>query len=622
MERGACVGLAVAAALGVVQAVPALGQVRLGAEFRVNSYTTSVQFSPRVAAGATGSFVVVWSSFGQDGDAYGIFGQRYDASGAPQGAEFRVNSHTTLSQTFPNVAADAAGNFVVVWQSYGQDGSNLGVFGQRYDAAGAPQGGEFQVNAFTIAYQALPAVASDASGSFVVVWNSYGQDGSGRGVFARRYDAAGTPQGTEFQVNSYTTSNQYRPRVGRDTAGGFVVVWQSLGEDGNGYGIFGQRYDAAGTAQGTEFRANSYTTAAQVFPRVASDATGGFVVAWQSYGQDGSLSGVFAQRYDAAGTPQGGELLVNSYTPSNQQRPSVASDAAGSFVVVWHSSGQDGSSQGVFGRRYDATGAAQGAEFQVNSYTTSYQTDASVASDPTGNFVVVWQSAGQDGGDSGVFGQRYDPDLIFADGFESGDLSAWSTFSETGGGDLAPSGASALGATATGLQALVDDTAALYVRDDSPAGEGRYRARFYFDPNGFDPGEAQGHRRVRILIGFAEAPVKRHIAVVLRRVSGQYGLQGRVRLDDNSQIDTGFFDVTDAPHFVEVDWRRATDAMSNDGSFEMWIDGVSVSSLTNLSDSLRPVDFVRLGPQSLKGGAAGTLYFDEFESRRLRMIGP
>jgi hypothetical protein len=126
---------------------------------------------------------------------------------------------------------------------------------------------------------------------------------------------------------------------------------------------------------------------------------------------------------------------------------------------------------------------------------------------------------------------------------------------------------------------------------------------------------------VRILIAFDESPVKRHVAVVLRRVSGQYSVQARVRVDDNSQVDTGFFDVTDAPHFVELDWRRATDAVSNDGSFEMWIDGVSVSTLAGLSNSVRSVDFARLGPQSLKGGAAGTLYFDEFESRRTRMIG-
>ena len=59
------------------------------------------------------------------------------------------------------------------------------------------------------------AVAMDADGDFVVVWQSYGQDGSGYGVFAQRFNARGAPLGDEFQVNSYTTDRQYVPG-GRD----------------------------------------------------------------------------------------------------------------------------------------------------------------------------------------------------------------------------------------------------------------------------------------------------------------------------------------------------------------------------------------------------------------------
>ena len=84
------------------------------------------------------------------------------------------------------MASDAAGNFVVVWTSE-QDGSNTGVFGQRYDSTGAPLGPEFRVNTYKTDSQALPAAASDGAGNFVVVWTSYGQDGSNAGVFGQRY---------------------------------------------------------------------------------------------------------------------------------------------------------------------------------------------------------------------------------------------------------------------------------------------------------------------------------------------------------------------------------------------------------------------------------------------------
>src|SRR4051812_34951113 len=79
----------------------------------------------------------------------------------PAGAQFRVNTFTTGDQFAPAVAADAAGDFVVVWASDGQDGSNSGVYAQRYNAAGVAQGSPLAVNTFTTGVQSLPAVAMD-----------------------------------------------------------------------------------------------------------------------------------------------------------------------------------------------------------------------------------------------------------------------------------------------------------------------------------------------------------------------------------------------------------------------------------------------------------------------------
>ena len=80
-----------------------------------------------------------------------------------------------------------------------------------------------------------------------------------------------------------------------------------------------------------------------------------------------------------------------------------------------------------------------------------------------------------------------------------------------------------------GLSAAVDDTDGLWVQDDAPDDEIRYRARFYFDPNGFDPGEALGHRRTRIFVAFQETQPGAVAAIVLRRISGAYALMGRTR---------------------------------------------------------------------------------------------
>ena len=70
-------------------------------------------------------------------------------------------------------------------------------------------GGEFQVNTYTYDLQRDAAVASDGAGNFVVVWEGgYSQDGSGRGVFGQRFDATGTPLGSEFQANTFSTNDQ------------------------------------------------------------------------------------------------------------------------------------------------------------------------------------------------------------------------------------------------------------------------------------------------------------------------------------------------------------------------------------------------------------------------------
>ena len=604
--------------LATLFAGAAWAQVRLGSEFQVNSYTTSLQSGASIAYDPLGNFVVVWASVGQDGSGTGVFARWYDAAGAPVGAdEFRVNTYTLSGQSDPVAAADGNGGLVVVWQSYGQDGSFEGIYAKRYDSSGTP-GAEFRVNSQTVSSQSRPSVATDPAGNFVVVWNAI-SDGSSFGVVGQRYDALGVAQGSNFQVNSFTTGFQYKPDVAA-FADGFVVVWYSVGQDGSGAGVFGQRYDAFGAAQGAEFRVNVHTTLYQSYPAVAADAAGNFVVVWQSGLQDGGDDGVFARRYDAAGTPQGGEFRVNVYTTGDQTHPTVSVDAKG-FVAVWRSSGQDGSSTGIFARRYDTSGAPQGDEFLVNSYTTSFQTRPAIASDASGRFVVAWLSNGQDGSSYGVFGQRFLPDVIFADGFESGGLSAWST-SATDGGDLSVSSAGAMKFTLAGLRGIVDDTAGLYVQDDSPGDEGRYRARFYLDPNGFDPGEVSGARRTRVFILFEEAPTRRLAAIVLRRQNGVYAMMGRARLDDNSQADTGFFPVSDAPHFVELDWTMSSGPDADDGTFELWIDGASVSTLAGLDNSTSTVDFVRLGALSVKATAQGTLYWDEFESRRLNYIGP
>ncbi len=391
--------IAIVLASGVLRAQP----LPFGSEFQANTYTTSTQGNPAAAGLGDGSFVVAWGSQGQDGSGDGIFGQRFNSAGAKVGPEFPVNSYTTNSQNSPSVAADSAGNFVVVWSSEGQDGSGSGIFGQRFHESGLKDGTEFQVNTYTTASQFFLSVAADSAGNFVVVWSSYGQDGSSDGIFGQRFHESGLKDGTEFQVNTYTTASQFRPSVAADSAGNFVVVWTSEGQDGSGYGIFGQRFNGSGAKIGPEFQINTYTTGTQDISSVAADSAGNFVVVWDSFGQDGSGNGIFGQRFSSSGAKVGPEFQVNTYTTSTQQGPSISADGADNFLIVWNSNSQDGSGFGVFGQRLDRLGNKVGSEFQINTYTTMHQANPAVINDGRG-FVVMWNSG--DGYGSGVFGRR------------------------------------------------------------------------------------------------------------------------------------------------------------------------------------------------------------------------
>jgi len=332
----------------------------LGNEFVVNTYTTSNQYAAAVSVSPRGRFLVSWQSNTQDGSQLGTYAQRYDRNGVRVGAEFRANTYTLEVQSRPSVAFDTVGNVVAAWRSSGingQDGDVSGIYAQRYDLNGFTLGGEFRVNTYTTLYQNRPDVARAPGGDFVVAWQSLDQEayGAGYGIYAQRYSAAGLPIGGEFHVNTYTTSEQGYPSVGMDSTGNFVVVWVDYStRDGSLSSIRGQRYSSSGATQGGEFLVNNTTNGYQYLPSVgmATD-TGGFVVAWTTNFQGNPTDrSVRARRFDANGATLGDDFQVNTFGGSYQYNASVGVDPVGNFAVAWNSDGQDGDRSGVYAQRY------------------------------------------------------------------------------------------------------------------------------------------------------------------------------------------------------------------------------------------------------------------------------
>jgi hypothetical protein len=322
---------------------------KVGAEFRINTTTLGAQTTPVVAGLQNSGFVVAWASAGQDTPGSGIYAQLFTANGTRSGAEFRVNTRIAGDQITPAVASSPQGGFVVTWASAAQDGSGAGVYGQRYYAAGRKAAFEWRVNTSTADNQAQPAVAILRNGTFVIVWQS---DGAIPGIFGQRYSAVGAALGAQFRINTQIAPSISFPAVASTADGGFVVAWQA----GAVSDVFAQRYTANGAKLGGEFGVNTWTAGAQSQPAVSAFDDGGFVVSGTSNGQDGSGLGVFAQIYNANGTRNGGEFGVNTTIVDNQSQPSAISFEDGNFVGVWASKNQDGSLEGVYGQRFDAGG--------------------------------------------------------------------------------------------------------------------------------------------------------------------------------------------------------------------------------------------------------------------------
>ena len=176
---------------------------RRGEQFRVNS---GAQYChrPSVCGLSNGNFVICWDSEFQDGDESGIFGQMYNSSGTKIGGEFQVNSFTYASQFLPSVSALLDGGFVVAWSSDSiEDDDQLGVYAQIFNQNGDKIGSEFHVNTYTDRDQYLSDTGSLIGGGFIVCWQSYLQDGSGYGIYGQLFDENGNKRGKEFQINTY-----------------------------------------------------------------------------------------------------------------------------------------------------------------------------------------------------------------------------------------------------------------------------------------------------------------------------------------------------------------------------------------------------------------------------------
>jgi hypothetical protein len=397
--------LRLAAALVALAAPLAAAQAPIpqGGELVLSSQTTRLDGTPAVALDASGAFIVAWGAQGvPSGTGSWILGRRFDAQGIPAGPEFAVNSTFTANVSLPSLAAGAGGQFVVVWQESSPYGASSTVKGRRLGSDGTPLGSEFPLSSAP-GNAGAPSAAGRPGGDYLVVWQA--ADGALSGVIGRRFDSAGTALGPEFVVNTTTAGNQGSPAVAADGTG-FVVAWSaSAGQSG----VFGRRFDTAGSPQGPE----QPLAAAGTAPASARDGRGRFAAAW--------LAGaVVARRFEADATPAGPEVALSAPGTALLGWPRLAGETSGQFLAAWDETTAVGplpeeQVAAVLGRSFDGSGLL-GPPFAVSTYTAGLARQPAVAVAAGGRALVVWSDLR--GSLSGLSARRYLLDLVFRSGFQ------------------------------------------------------------------------------------------------------------------------------------------------------------------------------------------------------------
>lgn len=317
--------------------------------------------------------------------------------------EFAINQLTTGDQLAPDVAT-LPGGFVVVWQSPvtpGDDVDNLAAIGRFFDSLGSPTSGDFQVNTYTTYSQRRPRVATRQDGSFVVSWLDAYPGGKGllNNLRARTFDSVGTGSAGDFQIavspNIYTTFNTHD--VGAASAGEFVVGFSRFYNfDGN---YDGQARIRRFQSDGTPI--DSTTLVDQndrdVTLRLTGNDGDGFVVTTASREYFGTYSDVLATRLGTSGVTSGGAIAVHGDQPNGfggATGADVALAPSGEFIVAWN--GYDtylGTGNDVYGRQIGSDDTLEPAGPQkLNSYTTGFEFSPRVARGADGSFLVVWET--------------------------------------------------------------------------------------------------------------------------------------------------------------------------------------------------------------------------------------
>ena len=385
-------------------------------EILINRTQDNAQTEPVLSViDSSENIAIVWVSYGQAdlNSETDIYMRKFNKDLSPIGDELLINDSQIGLQEKPQIASNQNGNYVVVWTSFErEDSENFFDIKAKVFQHNGLISEEILVNSYQPHTQNRPQVDMNNKGEFIVVWESWYQDGSDRGIYAQYFNNDGSKNGNEFLVNTSTSYSQCKASVSFFYDNKFIIVWESWDEAEIGYNLYAKIFDENLNVVLDEFLVNNHMDNYQWYSDVTTYSDNSFDIVWCSWEQDGSDGGIYLKSFNKDYNQVSEEVLVNSSTKYYQWLPKISKLNNNRKAVIWSSWNIDGSREGVYYKLLDDLNREVSLETRLNNYTDSYQWQSEMVNLSSGELVGVWSSWGQFDKDYDIIAKKIEPSYL------------------------------------------------------------------------------------------------------------------------------------------------------------------------------------------------------------------
>ncbi len=388
-----------------------------GSEFRANTYTKKGQGDPSIDANPkSGGFQIVWESDGQDGSGLGVYGQNFNSNGKKVGSEFLISDITNGSQQNPDVAFDENGNGMWVWQTEGiinsaASNANEPAVGYSYYAA------NYRTSSKTFGYE-----DGDGDGDSIYYNHERLRDGGWDDdpVGKDAIDPTVISIGGDMFINGWYRKDEdraeFRYSVDQVSAD-FDKVISANGDYSRGFAE-AEKTDKIYTNFGDVGMLRTVDTRFGEVREMIVVTT----LASDLYSKDGVIQFQIFQESSSAGLAfRYGQNLQTDYNDrfvleqsgltGDASNPHVAILKKGAFAITWTELNQTGNNENsdVYVQLFRGNLTEKADAIKVHSASGANQSDAEITTLKDGGFLITWtDDGGKDGDGSSIMSQRFD----------------------------------------------------------------------------------------------------------------------------------------------------------------------------------------------------------------------